>query len=215
MCYFLSFFTEAKFHIFHLKLILAMPRLISLTRGARFTDERKEITPQELKQMIADYTMDRYRPFKKEKRKENPKYDDARACWFDARVFLELLGFDKQRVKELESEIDGFGISGIRIYYGAKLIEVANDNNKKHPRHNLVMVSTAPRDPKDGMTTNDKVGPNDPVALIDEDLIPSAQNGGNLCPPCIGGLLMNEVDIELPPEETENQKGQQTKTAQR
>jgi hypothetical protein len=193
-----------------------MPRVISLNRGGKFVDEvPKEITRKELLQMIADYTMDRYRPFKKEKRKENPKYDDARACWFDTRVFLELLGFNEQRVKELESEVNSNGISGIRIYYGARLIEVANDDDKKHPRHNLVMVSTAPIDFAGGLAANDKTGPKDLVAFIDQDLPTTLLNGGNLCPPCNGALIMTEVDIQLPPEEKpEDQKGKQTATAQ-
>lgn len=193
-----------------------MPKVISLNRGSKFVDEvREEITREELLQMIADYTMDRYRPFKKEKRKENPKYDDARACWFDTRVFLELLGFNEQRVKELEREVNSNGISGIRIYYGARLIEVQN-NDKKHPRHNLVMVSTAPRDSRNGQTTADKFGPQDLVAFIAQDRPDTLVNGGNLCPPCNGALIMTEVDITLPPEEKpEDQKGQQTATAQR
>lgn len=214
---FCPFLQKQIFHIFQLKLITAMPRVISLDRRIRLTDEEREpISPAQLRQMIADYTMKRYRPFKKEKReKENPKYDDARACWFDARVFLELLGFDQKRVDELENEINSKEISGIRIYYGTRLIKVEEDGNKEHSRHNLVMVSTAPRDAKDGLAIADKTGPKDLVAFIDQDIPASAQNGGNLCPPCIGALLMNEVDAELPPEEKPKvQQDQQTAAAQ-
>lgn len=189
-----------------------MPRLISLNRDPRVADVRKTITREDLLKMIADYTLERYRPFKKEKRKINPKYDDARACWFDTRVFLELLGFDKPTVDALESQVISKGISGIRIYYGAKLIQVIEDNNKEHSRHNLVMVATAPRNAEDGLKIADKIGEEDQVALVDQDIPPTAQNGGNLCPPCIGALLMNEVDIQLGPED---QKVQQTNTTQR
>jgi hypothetical protein len=182
-----------------------MPKLISLNRDPLVVDVRETITREDLQRMIADYTMNRYRPFKKAMQKQNPKYNDARACWFDTRVFLELLGFDKPTVEALESQVRSQGISGIRIYYGVTLIEVIEDNRKKHSRHNLVMVATTPKVSSDMISMADKVEEEDLVAFIDEDLPATAQNGGNLCPPCIGGTLMIEVDEILPPEELENQ----------
>jgi hypothetical protein len=184
-------------------ILTPMPRLISLDRDKLYFEKHDKIEKENLVQMVADYTRERYRPHMDRVTPTQRNYKDARACWFDTRVFLKLLGLDEDTIKGLIPQIEEKKISGIRIYYATKEIESKEEAiPRKDKRHNLVLVTT---ERIEGVTEDmeDKLGDEDLVIVVDRDLMNTAKDGGGLCvpPKCKGAIMLEMADsISINPE---------------